>query len=74
MLSVDYKLFKSIDCDDIPDSFTSSGKYYYQVDTGVVYIGYTSNGTRLFVKLESADYDKYVYDVEGKEFIGVKGD
>ena len=69
-----YYLFNKIET--IPDDWTEAefNDYYYQVDTNVVYIGTNnlSSQCATIIKLESEEYDKYIYDKENNKFIGIK--
>lgn len=61
-----HKGFVELDEEDLPDDYKDTGNYCYNEKTGLVYMIYTSSVT----KLESADYEFYIYDKDKKEFIG----
>ena len=60
--------------DDVPDDWSEVASpycYYYEVDTHVVYIGRDSfHQYGSFVRLESAEYEGYIYDLNNNQFIG----
>lgn len=60
------KGFEVIAEEDIPEEFKGTGRFYYFEETGIVYVCFD----RCAVKLESADYEFYIYDKQKKEFIG----
>lgn len=60
------KGFEHIAEEDVPADYKGTGTYYYNKTTGVVYIVFD----RSAVKLESADYEFYIYDKQNNEFIG----
>lgn len=60
------KGFKYIAEEDVPTDYKDTGSYYYNEATGVVYICFD----RSIVKLESADYEFYIYDKQNNEFVG----
>ena len=60
------KGFKYIAEEDVPTDYKDTGSYYYNEVTGVVYVCFD----RCIVKLESADYEFYIYDKQKKEFVG----
>lgn len=60
------KGFKYIAEEDVPTDYKDTGSYYYNKLTGVVYVCFD----RCIVKLESAEYECYIFDKENKEFIG----
>lgn len=61
-----HKGFVELDEEDLPDDYKDTGNYCYNEKTGLVYMVYVSSVT----KLESSDYEFYIYDKEKKEFIG----
>lgn len=60
------KGFKYIAEEDVPTDYKDTGSYYYNEVTGVVYVCFD----RCIVKLESADYEFYIYDKQNNEFVG----
>lgn len=50
-----------------PDNW-KDGVWLYEENTGVVYFKDWMNGT--IIKLESADYEFYIYDEKNNEFVG----
>ena len=60
------KGFKHIAEEDVPTDYKDTGSYCYNEVTGVVYVCFD----RCIVKLESADYEFYIYDKQKKEFVG----
>lgn len=61
-----HKGFVELDEEDLPDDYKDTGNYCYNEKTGLVYMIYASSVT----KLESSDYEFYIYDKDRKEFIG----
>lgn len=61
-----YKGFVELDEEDLPDDYKDTGNYCYNEKTGLVYLIFD----RSVVKLESADYEFYIYDKQKKEFAG----
>ena len=61
------KGFKYIAEGDVPTDYKDTGSsYYYNEVTGVVYVCFD----QCIVKLESADYEFYIYDKQNNEFVG----
>lgn len=60
------KGFENIAEEDVPEEFKGTGRFYYFKETGVIYIGFD----RSALKLESAEYECYIFDKENKEFVG----
>lgn len=59
----------------VPSDWTDLGNYYYEVDTKVVYIGRNPNySDNMFVKLESEEFEGYVYDLDTDSFVGFNRD